>query len=289
MAPKKVAAAPAEEKVSAEEKVADAPAAVKTKVKPKVTKLTTTGNPSTLSMVVEVLKKNSERKGTSVQAIRSRILATHPTVDPVRLKSLLRSALNKGIEKGILIRPLNSIATGATGRFKLAKPGPKSKAGEGDKMSENVDPNEQPKEKTKEKAKKVVKKVPKKLKVEKEETKGGNVVVGFHRSWGIDLDIKATISLTTNLTFFQGDEVKATKKEKMPEAKAKAAASKPKKDAAEKTDKAPAPPKKPKSKTPAAEEGTKPKKEPAKKKAEPSKAKDSEEKPAAKDGKKGKK
>ncbi|KAM4722792.1 histone H1.8 [Rhinophrynus dorsalis] len=91
-------------------------------------------------MVVEVLKKNQERKGTSVQAIRNKILAAHPSVDPLRLKFLLRSALNKGIEKGILTRPLNSSATGATGRFKLAKPVKKTNDKEG-KMSENVDPN----------------------------------------------------------------------------------------------------------------------------------------------------
>uniref|UniRef100_A0A8C5MJ05 H15 domain-containing protein n=1 Tax=Leptobrachium leishanense TaxID=445787 RepID=A0A8C5MJ05_9ANUR len=77
------------------------------------------GNPSTLSMVVEALRKDIERKGTSVPAIRSRILAAHPSVDPTRLRFLLRSALNKGLEKGVLSRPSNSNAKGATGRFKV--------------------------------------------------------------------------------------------------------------------------------------------------------------------------
>ncbi|XP_075688541.1 histone H1.8 [Rhinoderma darwinii] len=212
------------------------------------------GHPPTLSMVVEVLKKSSERKGTSVPAIRAHILAAHPTVDPVRLKFLLRSALNKGIEKGILVRPANSSATGATGRFKLAKPGTKSKEGSDSKISENADPNVQSKE-TKEKAtKKVAKKVSKKPEAEKEESQ----------------DEKT-------------EEAKVTEKKEKTPAEPKMA--KPKKEAPEKTAKAPAPAKKPKSK--AAEEGAKPKKEPAKK-AESAKAKETE-KTTARSSKKGKK
>ncbi|XP_018410738.1 PREDICTED: protein B4 [Nanorana parkeri] len=151
MAPKK--AAP----VTKEEAPATAETETETKAKkpPKPTKLKTLVHPSTLAMVVEVLKKNSEKKGTSVPAIRARILAAHPTVDPVRLKFLLRAALYKGIEKGILVRPLNSSATGATGRFKLAKPLLKTKAVSN--MSENVDPNGLPKEKPKKKVLKVAK------------------------------------------------------------------------------------------------------------------------------------
>ncbi|KAG8545921.1 hypothetical protein GDO81_020121 [Engystomops pustulosus] len=249
MAPKKVAAA-----ASAPEKGQEQVPAAETKAKPKMAKPKLLGHPSTLSMVVEALK-TSERKGTSVQAIRTRILAAHPTVDAVRLKFHLRSALNKGIEKGILIRPPNSSSTGATGRFKLAKPGAKSKAGGEDKMSENVDPNVQPKEKTKEKPKK---KVPKKPKAEKGEAKDEDV-----------------------------EKEKAKGKEKAPEVKA--AAAKPKKGAGEKTSKAPAPAKKPKAKAPAAEEEAKPKKEKAKKKTAEPQEENPEEKPAAKSSKKGKK
>ncbi|XP_063283461.1 protein B4 [Pelobates fuscus] len=142
-----------------EKETVPAPGKVKVKAKVKakrrLTKLVTPlGHPSTLSMVIEALKKNSERKGTSVPAIRTRILAAHPTVDPMRLKFLLRTALNKGIEKGVLIRPLNSSAKGATGRFKLAK-GEKKPTTQKKEMSENIDPNaeEKPIKKTTKKAK----------------------------------------------------------------------------------------------------------------------------------------
>ncbi|XP_073431066.1 histone H1.8 [Dendrobates tinctorius] len=202
-----------------------------TKAKQKVVKVKTMSHPSTLSMVVEAIKKDSERKGTSVQAIRNRILLAHPTVDPVRLRFLLKAALNKGIEKGILVRPTNSNASGATGRFKLAKPGAKPKV-----EGENVDPNVQPKEKT-EKPKKKVVKVSKKPKAAKGEPKADENM---------------------------GDKA-ADKKERPPEAKA--AGSKPKKSAAEKMDKGLTAAKKPKAKALSAEEGAKPKKEPAKKKA----------------------
>ncbi|XP_040214792.1 protein B4 [Rana temporaria] len=148
MAPKKAAAASKDKE--------EVPAATETKA-PKPTQMKTMGHPTTLAMVVEALKKDSERKGTSVPAIRARILAAHPTVDVVRLKGLLKAALNKGIEKGILVRPPNSSATGATGRFKLAKPLPKAKEGGKSTESENVDPNDQPKEKPKKEAVKKVK------------------------------------------------------------------------------------------------------------------------------------
>ncbi|XP_077134639.1 histone H1.8 [Ranitomeya variabilis] len=222
-----------------------------TKAKPKVVKVKTLSRPSTLAMVVEALKKNTERKGTSVPAIRSHILLAHPTVDPVRLRLLLRNALNKGIEKGILVRPPNSNASGATGRFKLAKPGAKPKV-----EGENMDPNVQPKTA---KPKKKVVKVSKKPKAAKVGSKADE-----------NMEDKA-----------------ADKKERSPEAKA--AGSKPKKSAAEKTDKGSTVTKKPKAKALSAEEGAKPKKEPAKKKTEAAKTKDGEEKPTAKSSKKGRK
>ncbi|XP_041128708.1 protein B4 [Polyodon spathula] len=104
-------------------------------------------HPPTLEMVTEALKELDTRKGTSVPAIRSYILAKYPTVDPARLKPLLRNALTKGIDNGTLARPVNSIATGATGRFKLVVKKVIKKNKEA-KAEENADPNVQEAPKT---------------------------------------------------------------------------------------------------------------------------------------------
>ncbi|RXM97632.1 Intraflagellar transport protein 122-like [Acipenser ruthenus] len=109
----------------------------KSSAEPKVS-----AHPPTLEMVTEALKELDTRKGTSVPAIRSYILAKYPTVDPARLKPLLRNALTKGIDNGTLARPVNSIATGATGRFKLAVKKVIKKNKEA-KAEENADPNVQ--------------------------------------------------------------------------------------------------------------------------------------------------
>ncbi|KAG6939343.1 H1 histone family member O, oocyte specific [Chelydra serpentina] len=87
-------------------------------------------------MVIEALKAQNEKKGTSVIAIKRYILAKYPAVDPIRLKYLLKKALTKGLDHGYLIRPQNSLALGATGRFKLASEKPKPK-----KNSRKMDPD----------------------------------------------------------------------------------------------------------------------------------------------------
>ncbi|XP_074862297.1 histone H1.8 [Carettochelys insculpta] len=98
---------------------------------PRISKIfackTKSNHPPTLSMVIEALKAQNEKKGTSVIAIKRYILAKYPAVDPIRLKYLLKKALTKGLDHGYLIRPQNSLALGATGRFKLASEKPKLK------------------------------------------------------------------------------------------------------------------------------------------------------------------
>ncbi|NXS98851.1 B4 protein, partial [Jacana jacana] len=78
-------------------------------------------HPSTLCMVIEALQAQDEKKGTSVFAMKRFILTKYPTVNPNRLRYLLKQALNKGLSQGVLMRPRNSTAVGATGRFKVSR------------------------------------------------------------------------------------------------------------------------------------------------------------------------
>ncbi|XP_029946884.1 protein B4-like [Salarias fasciatus] len=92
-------------------------------------------HPTTAVMVKEAIKMLDSRKGVSSQAIQSYIKQTYPSVDPVRLKHLVRNGLRKGLENGTLVRPANStVPAGATGKFRLGPETKKSK-------SENKDPN----------------------------------------------------------------------------------------------------------------------------------------------------
>ncbi|NWS69621.1 B4 protein, partial [Crotophaga sulcirostris] len=78
-------------------------------------------HPSTLRMITEALQAHDKKEGLSVIAIKQFILAKYPTVDPIRLKYLLKQALSKGLSSGVLVRPRNSTAVGATGRFKVSR------------------------------------------------------------------------------------------------------------------------------------------------------------------------
>ncbi|XP_005387319.2 PREDICTED: histone H1oo [Chinchilla lanigera] len=76
-------------------------------------------HPTVLRMVLEALQAGEQRRGTSVAAIKLYILHKYPSVDVTRFKYLLKQALATGMRRGLLARPLNSKARGATGSFKL--------------------------------------------------------------------------------------------------------------------------------------------------------------------------
>ncbi|XP_077889825.1 histone H1.8 [Ictidomys tridecemlineatus] len=81
-------------------------------------------NPTMLRMVLEALKAREQPRGTSrgmsVVAIKVYIQSKYPTAaDAGRFKYLLKQALDTGMRKGLLTRPVNSRARGATGSFKL--------------------------------------------------------------------------------------------------------------------------------------------------------------------------
>ncbi|KAM7141667.1 LOW QUALITY PROTEIN: histone H1.8-like [Molossus nigricans] len=76
-------------------------------------------HPPVQRMVLEALQAGEQHRGTSVMAIKVYILRKYPTVDAIRLKYLLKRALDTGMQRGLLIRPINSKAKGATGSFKL--------------------------------------------------------------------------------------------------------------------------------------------------------------------------
>ncbi|KAF7481344.1 Hypothetical predicted protein [Marmota monax] len=81
-------------------------------------------NPTMLRMVLEALKAREQprgmSRGMSVVAIKVYIQSKYPTAaDAGRFKYLLKQALDTGMQRGLLTRPVNSRARGATGSFKL--------------------------------------------------------------------------------------------------------------------------------------------------------------------------
>ncbi|XP_063089369.1 histone H1.8-like [Cavia porcellus] len=81
--------------------------------------MVTRRHPTVLRMVLEALQAGEQRRGTSVAAIKLYILHKYPTVDVTRFKYLLKQAIATGMRRGLLAKPINSKARGATGSFKL--------------------------------------------------------------------------------------------------------------------------------------------------------------------------
>lgn len=92
-------------------------------------------HPPVLRMVLEALQAGEQRQGTSVVAIKVYILRKYPTVDAIRLKYLLKRALDTGMQRGLLVRPTNSKAKGATGSFKVSLLGSGGSEGKGESYS----------------------------------------------------------------------------------------------------------------------------------------------------------
>merc|ERR1712168_736426 len=79
-------------------------------------------HPKTLDMVVEAIENLSDKKGSSVQAIKSYILQNFKTVRADMLKSMLRRALASGLASGALSRPKGQVETQSmNGRYLLGK------------------------------------------------------------------------------------------------------------------------------------------------------------------------
>lgn len=78
-------------------------------------------HPKTMDMIVEAIKTLKDRKGASVQAIKSYILSHYSSVSPTHLTSSLRRAIKTGTESGLLLRPKDSGANGVSGRLKIGK------------------------------------------------------------------------------------------------------------------------------------------------------------------------
>jgi histone H1/5 len=78
-------------------------------------------HPRTVDMVMEGIKAMGESKGSSVQAIRTWVLANYETVRPDMIKVMLRRGLQQGLDEGVLVRPKGQEEISAmSGRYRVA-------------------------------------------------------------------------------------------------------------------------------------------------------------------------
>ncbi|XP_041364187.1 protein B4-like [Gigantopelta aegis] len=75
---------------------------------------------STIMKIVDAIYTIDDEMGSSPLAIRNYIATTSTAnVSPALLKGYIRTALKKGLDEGILIRPKGTKSTGVTGRYCL--------------------------------------------------------------------------------------------------------------------------------------------------------------------------
>lgn len=115
-------------------------------------------------MIIEAVENLGERKGSSVQAIKSYILQNFRTVRTDMIKSMLRRALSLGLEQGIVTRPKGQADTQVmSGRYLLGKAAKKEDEDEIMPQSKRAqDAKKSAKKSKKKKSAKIVKKVAKK-------------------------------------------------------------------------------------------------------------------------------
>ncbi|XP_076335691.1 uncharacterized protein LOC143238928 [Tachypleus tridentatus] len=77
-----------------------------------------TSHPSALVMVCDAINSLGDKKGVSVQAIKTWMLGQYPEIGQSKVKFMVKKALDKGMKEGVLVRPKKSAdMVGATGRF----------------------------------------------------------------------------------------------------------------------------------------------------------------------------
>uniref|UniRef100_A0A2K5QZV0 Histone H1.8 n=1 Tax=Cebus imitator TaxID=2715852 RepID=A0A2K5QZV0_CEBIM len=162
-------------------------------------------HPPVLRMVLEALQAGEQRRGTSVAAIKLYILKKYPTMDVLRFKYLLKQALATGMRRGLLARPLNSKARGATGSFKLVT-----------KHKRKIKPRKMPPPKAPRRVGEAKEKVPKKPDEAKEEPpKAGKVKNAAKRPAEVQ-KFPLKPGAATEKARKQGSKAKDTKAQKLP-------------------------------------------------------------------------
>ena len=77
-----------------------------------VSKTKPSTGPKTLDILIKALQELDERKGVSIPAIKNYIITNYPDKDPLKVKTSLRKAIEKGFQDELLVRPKSSETAG---------------------------------------------------------------------------------------------------------------------------------------------------------------------------------